>query len=76
MTAADRDYYIRRVNEEEGAARTSDCPVARSRHAELARLYRLRLAGAFPGDGDIEPGNSADDDAGPGFVCLPESAAA
>ena len=74
MTAEDRDYYARRANEEEAAARSSACPVAQSRHAELGRLYRLRLAGALATRDEREPAEPEDGE--PVFLYVPDSAAA
>ena len=42
MDAKDRAYFLRRVLQEERAARSATCPEARDRHEELAAAYRLR----------------------------------
>lgn len=44
MTAEDRDYYLRRADEEDVAARNAASLAARWRHEELASLYRMRVA--------------------------------
>ncbi len=47
MIAEDRAYFMRRAAQEDAAANAADSPIARLRHHELARLYRLRAVGAF-----------------------------
>jgi hypothetical protein len=42
MNASDRTYYLRRILQEQEAARVAMCPEARERHEELADAYRLR----------------------------------
>ena len=42
MDANDKAYYLRRILQEEEAARTASCSVARERHEELAAAYQLR----------------------------------
>jgi hypothetical protein len=48
MTPDDREYYLRRAMEEEGAAEAATSLSARWRHEELAFLYRSRANGADP----------------------------
>ena len=43
----DQRYFSRRAGEEDQAAQQATSELARHRHQELARLYRLRAAGAF-----------------------------
>ena len=43
MTAEDRNYYLKRAEEEDAAARASVSLAARWRHEELASLYRTRI---------------------------------
>lgn len=42
MDANDRAYYLKRILQEEEAARNAGCKVARERHEELAAAYQLR----------------------------------
>ena len=42
MDANDRAYYLRRIFDEEEAARAASCAVARERHEELAAAYQVR----------------------------------
>jgi hypothetical protein len=51
MTADDREYYLKRVEQEEQAARDAVSIAARWRHEELAGLYRIRIL-AFDNAGD------------------------
>lgn len=39
----DREYFLRRVLQEDEAARRAKCEAARQRHEELAAAYRRRL---------------------------------
>lgn len=61
MTAEDRDYYLKRANAEDEAARASVSLAARWRHEELASLYRTRILVLNRGvieeeaDGAVEP---------------------
>jgi hypothetical protein len=43
MNADDRDYYLKRISQEDQAARDATSLAARWRHEELACLYRVRL---------------------------------
>ena len=47
MIAEDRAYFMRRAAQEDAAANVAESDIARLRHQELARLYRLRAVGAF-----------------------------
>jgi hypothetical protein len=42
MDARDQAYYLKRIVQEQEAARRATCPAARERHDELAAAYRLR----------------------------------
>lgn len=42
MDARDQAYYLKRIVQEQEAARRASCPAARERHDELAAAYRLR----------------------------------
>lgn len=42
MDARDRAYYLRRIVQEQEAAKMAVCREARERHDELAAAYRLR----------------------------------
>lgn len=42
MIGNDKAYYLRRVHEEQEAARNALNPQARERHEELAAAYQLR----------------------------------
>lgn len=44
MTRDDHDYYERRARQEEAAASSATCDVARERHQELADAYRFRCS--------------------------------
>lgn len=44
MSMADYLYCSRRADEEDSAARSTTCAVARLRHEELAEAYRRRCA--------------------------------
>lgn len=39
----DRDYYERRLIEEDWLASTTQCPCSRASHRQLAALYRAKL---------------------------------
>jgi hypothetical protein len=43
MNADDRDYYLKRISDEDQAARDAVSLAARWRHEELASLYRMRV---------------------------------
>ena len=42
MAWDDRAYFLKRAKEEEAAVIVASNPSARSRHAELASIYRMR----------------------------------
>ena len=54
MNAQDRDYYVKRASQEDAAAVAATSLAARSRHEELARLYRARILSEDAADG-VEP---------------------
>ena len=54
MASDESRYFSRRAAEQEAAARAAATDLARGRHQELARLYRLRAAGAFRDRNDDE----------------------
>ena len=43
MAADDQNYFRRRIDDEEAAARAASHPAARARHLELASIYRMRV---------------------------------
>ena len=55
MPSEESRYFSRRAAEHEAASRVAASDIARVRHQELARLYRLRAAGAFRDRGNDEP---------------------
>jgi len=43
MATNDCAYFLRRIQQEQEAARAATCTQARERHEELAQAYRLRF---------------------------------
>lgn len=53
MNSADRDYWVRRAGEEDMAAAAATSSQARSRHEEMASLYRARALLVEPASNPI-----------------------
>jgi hypothetical protein len=55
MKADDRDYFLKRAEQEDEAARNAAALCARWRHEELASLYRLRVQQLARTEGEVAP---------------------
>ncbi len=69
MNADDRNYYLKRVEQEEQAARDAVTLAARWRHEELASLYRIRILAL-----DNATGEGGDLGSFQPFILVPPSA--